>query len=398
MNKIISILLGIIILFSVSYTSVLAEEATPSAQGLIQQLQQQVEQLQAQIKALTTQIESLQQAKGEIKETAKEIKGTLKLLGQLREGMTGEDVKLLQEILATDPDIYPEGLVTGYFGNLTKNAVKKFQKIAGLEQVGAVGPKTLSKINELLTEGAGKSGKVPPGLLIAPGIRKKVDLELLKPLPGQKLPPGIAKKLGGEMPGQDITPPVISEVTVTNITETSAKIAWVTNEKSNSKVWYDKVTPLVVTDTTPVVSSTDLVLNHEVTLSGLTSNTVYYYIVSSTDKADNNEISVQGTFSTDITPPVISEVTAKDITSASAKITWLTDEKSNSKVWYDKVTPLVITDSTPVASSSDLLLNHEINLTSLTQNTNYYYIVNSTDETGNDAKSTEKTFITLSQE
>jgi hypothetical protein len=120
--------------------------------------------------------------------------------------------------------------------------------------------------------------------------------------------------------------------------------------------------------------------------------------VSSTDKADNNEISVQETFSTDITPPVISEVTAEDITSASAKITWLTNEKSDSKVWYDKTTPLIVTDTTPVASSTDLLLNHEINLTSLTQNTNYYYIVSSTDEAGNNAKSTEKTFTALSQE
>ncbi|MFH0859479.1 MAG: peptidoglycan-binding protein [Patescibacteria group bacterium] len=251
-------------------------------------------------------MESLQQARREVKAVAEEIKETLKLLRQLREGMTGEDVKLLQEILATDPDIYPEGLVTGYFGNLTKNAVKRFQKIAGLEQVGNVGPKTVAKINELLTEGAGKSGKVPPGLLIAPGIRKKVDLELLKPLPGQKLPPGIAKKLGEEILGQDITPPVVSGVTVTNITETSAKITWVTNEESDSRVWYDKITPLVVTDTTPVVSSTDSVLNHEITLSSLTSNTTYYFIVSSTDKADNNEISEEGTFTT------LSEVSIKE--------------------------------------------------------------------------------------
>ena len=298
MNKIIGILLSAAILVSVLCIPVLAEETNSSVQELLQQLQQQVEQLRAQIQVLQQQVQSLQQAKEEIKVAAEEIKGTLKLLRQLQEGMTGEDVKLLQEILATDPDIYPEGLVTGYFGSLTKNAVKRFQKIASLEQVGNVGPKTLAKINELLTEGAGKSGKVPPGLLIAPGIRKKVDIEILKPLPGQVLPPGIAKKIGGEMPGEDITPPVISEVQVINITETSVKITWLTNERSDSKVWYDKTTPLVVTDTTPVASSTDLVLNHEIALSGLTSNTIYYFIVSSTDKADNNDISEEGTFTT----------------------------------------------------------------------------------------------------
>ena len=71
--------------------------------------------------------------------------------------MTGDDVETLQQILATDPDIYFEGLVTGYFGQLTKNAVKRFQKATGIEQVGQVGPKTLSKLNDLLKEGAGNS-------------------------------------------------------------------------------------------------------------------------------------------------------------------------------------------------------------------------------------------------
>ena len=387
MSKIIITLFSVIVLLGVSYAPVLAEETT-TTQTLIQQLQQQIEQLQTQIKAL-------QQTKGEIKETISGIKGTLKLLGQLREGMTSEDVKLLQEILATDPDIYPEGFITGYFGSLTKNAVKRFQKIAGFEQVGNVGPKTLSKLNELLAEGAGNSGKVPPGLLIAPGIRKKVDLELLKPLPGQKLPPGIAKKLDGVLPGQDITPPVISEVKAVNITETSAKITWITNEKSDSKVWYDKTTPLVVTDTTPASNSTDLVLNHEILLSGLTTDTTYYFIASSTDKANNNEISAQGLFSTDITPPVISEVKAVNITETSAKITWITNEKSDSKVWYDKTTPLVVTDMTPASNSSDLVLSHEILLSGLTADTAYYFKSGSVDEAKNSSTSAENSFTTL---
>jgi len=291
MNKIIIALFGAIVLSSVLYAPVFAEETITTVQTLIQQLQQQIEQLQTQIKAL-------QQTKGEIKETISGIKGTLKLLGQLREGMTSEDVKLLQEILATDPDIYPEGFITGYFGSLTKNAVKRFQKIAGFEQVGNVGPKTLSKLNELLAEGAGNSGKVPPGLLIAPGIRKKVDLELLKPLPGQKLPPGIAKKLDGVLPGQDITPPVISEVKAVNITETSAKITWITNEKSDSKVWYDKTTPLVVTDMTPASNSSDLVLSHEILLSGLTADTAYYFKSGSVDEAKNSSTSAENSFTT----------------------------------------------------------------------------------------------------
>ena len=123
---------------------------------------------------MNIQAEALRQAKGEVKETAKEVKGTLQILKQLKPGMTSEEVKQLQELLSTDPEIYPEGFVTGYFGRLTEKAVKRFQKKICLEEVGAVGPKTLSKINELLTEGAGNSGKIPKGLLIAPGIQKKL--------------------------------------------------------------------------------------------------------------------------------------------------------------------------------------------------------------------------------
>ncbi len=307
MKKIIVILLGISILFGLLSVPVLAEEInTSSAQELIQRLQQQLEQLRVQIETLMAELESLKQVGLEIKEEEKEIKVTLKLIRQLREGVTGEDVELLQEILATDSDVYPEGLVTGYFGPLTRNAVKRFQKIAGIEQVGVVGPKTLARINELLEEGAGESGKVPPGLLIAQGIRKKLGFTP-QTLPGQKFPPGIAKKLDEETPSEDITPPVISEVTVTDITVTSAKITWFTNEEVDSKVWYDTATPLLVTDLTPIESSPDMVLDHEITLSNLIPDTTYYYLVNSTDEADNNEISIERTFDT-----LLEELTEKE--------------------------------------------------------------------------------------
>lgn len=60
----------------------------------------------------------------------------------LRKGMVNSQVTKLQQILARDPSIYPEGLVTGYFGTATERAVKRFQKKYGIEQVGYVGPRT----------------------------------------------------------------------------------------------------------------------------------------------------------------------------------------------------------------------------------------------------------------
>lgn len=64
-------------------------------------------------------------------------------------GMQGNDVKSLQEFLARDQKIYPEGLITGYFGSKTQEAVKRWQKKYGVDAIGIVGPKTIAKIKEI---------------------------------------------------------------------------------------------------------------------------------------------------------------------------------------------------------------------------------------------------------
>lgn len=87
------------------------------------------------------------------------------LKSELQYGMAGTDVALLQEYLAGDRKIYPEAIITGYFGSLTKNAVQRFQNNACIEPTGSVGPKTLNKINALLAEGADNSNELPPSLL-----------------------------------------------------------------------------------------------------------------------------------------------------------------------------------------------------------------------------------------
>ena len=76
----------------------------------------------------------------------------------LKKGMQNNDVKKLQEFLATDPSIYPEGLTTGYFGELTEKAVQRFQTkhnivSSGTPQTtgyGLVGPKTRAKLLSVL--------------------------------------------------------------------------------------------------------------------------------------------------------------------------------------------------------------------------------------------------------
>ena len=64
-------------------------------------------------------------------------------------GQRNEKIKTLQQMLSEDPTIYPAKLITGYFGNLTREAVKRFQAKHGIEPLGIVGPKTRAKLNEL---------------------------------------------------------------------------------------------------------------------------------------------------------------------------------------------------------------------------------------------------------
>lgn len=82
-------------------------------------------------------------------------------LEDLALGVQNGDVRKLQELLAQDPSIYPEGLVTGYFGSLTQAAVKRFQTKYGLPPSGRVGPLTRAKLNEIF-------GKEKPGVPSAP--------------------------------------------------------------------------------------------------------------------------------------------------------------------------------------------------------------------------------------
>ena len=69
-------------------------------------------------------------------------------------GMTNGDIRRLQELLATMPDIYPDGRVTGYFGPLTKEAVGKFQLKYNIvdennSAFGYVGSTTRAKLKEV---------------------------------------------------------------------------------------------------------------------------------------------------------------------------------------------------------------------------------------------------------
>jgi len=90
------------------------------------------------------------------KEKEFEFKNDLKLSSK------GEEVRKLQECLAKDPEIYPEGEITGFFGNSTKKAVINFQEKykeeilepwGFKEGTGIVSKTTRQKLNEICFPG-----------------------------------------------------------------------------------------------------------------------------------------------------------------------------------------------------------------------------------------------------
>jgi len=138
----------------------------------------------------------------------------------------------------------------------------------------------------------------------------------------------------------DETAPVIEgSVLVPVKTETSVTIEWTTDEESDSQVRYGIFSSAWTGYPQPHIIQTAPIKNHSVTISGLTSGTLYYFMVGSTDDDGNGPtLSSEGDFQTletPLEPPTITsqpQVMEKDDTSAT--IQWLTQEPSNSQVRF----------------------------------------------------------------
>ncbi len=178
------------------------------------------------------------------------------LYRQLELGMSGPDVSSLQAFLAKDVTIYPQGLVTGYFGLFTKAAVSNFQARNGISVVGRVGPITMAAINL-------------------------------------------------QMNG-DLSAPMISTLNVST-TNNSATFNWYTTETASAAVYYS-ILPINMLEAdashgvtifgTKVVANSDLNASHSVYITGLQSDTVYNYVLYVRDGSGNETITLSRTFRT----------------------------------------------------------------------------------------------------
>ena len=74
------------------------------------------------------QAQEVTDPRGATKSTEGKIVPSGYCFGILSQGARGPQVEDLQNILKSDPAIYPEGLTTGYYGPLTKRAVDKLNR------------------------------------------------------------------------------------------------------------------------------------------------------------------------------------------------------------------------------------------------------------------------------
>lgn len=136
------------------------------------------------------------------------------------------------------------------------------------------------------------------------------------------------------VPTPDTTPPVISNVTATDITSSSAKITWDTDEPADSLVKYGTES----WNYTYNVSDSTYVTSHAIDLTGLSANTTYYYVANSTDEAGNSNESSEHSFTTE-KAPAKPEMHIGDIIMSSDSIgrgPW---------TWYKAIATVPILDS-----------------------------------------------------
>jgi hypothetical protein len=99
--------------------------------------------------------------------------------------------------------------------------------------------------------------------------------------------------LGGG-PGGDETPPVVSDISAVDITNTGATITWNTNEPATSRVQYG-ATAIYGNST---LEDSNLVTGHSVNITDLIPGIEYHYRVISKDSSSNEKISIDYTFKT----------------------------------------------------------------------------------------------------
>lgn len=197
--------------------------------------------------------------------------------------------------------------------------------------------------------------------------------------------------------------PSISNVVITDITDTSARIDIDSDEMVQGYVEYGTTEQYGVS--TPLTS--EFSTSPSFALENLAPETLYHYRVVIMDSAGNVAITGDETFTT-LTPPEqapitnattttstsplleISNTKTASISTSTARITWQTNKDSDSQVEYGTTTAYGSFSSVGTTAST-----HAISLFSLTPGTKYYYRAISKNASNETAYSPMGQFTTL---
>ncbi len=116
-------------------TRVLSAVILTTVLGTVVASAQNAAELQKQLQDVLQQINSLRGQLTTI-DGPKTMGSCATLARTLRKGSRGNDVRSLQSFLSSDPNIYPEGAITGTFGPATERAVQRFQERNGIVAYG----------------------------------------------------------------------------------------------------------------------------------------------------------------------------------------------------------------------------------------------------------------------
>ena len=168
----------------------------------------------------------------------------------------------------------------------------------------------------------------------------------------------------------------VTKVAGNEIKSTSAVITWSTADFADTKIDYGTIAPDQDGAYGLSKSKDEKVLDHNIYLGNLTPSTTYYFRTTSVNLA--GETTTSDSQFTTTSGPVITNVSSNTITDTGVTITWTTDLPSDSYVVYS---PDSTFEKTKRFGTADIVTEHTVTLTGLNSEINYYYKVESTDET-----------------
>ncbi|HTV31160.1 MAG TPA: Ig-like domain-containing protein [Xanthobacteraceae bacterium] len=371
-----SVLVSPTLVVAATIQSATTTSQTTGTASLVQSLYARLQQMEAQLTVLETATSSVAVVGTATSTTAPSI-----FTRNLSLYATGSDVLALQQFLNTHGFLVATtgagspGEETSLFGLATYKALVKFQAANGLPATGYFGPETRAFFADLpsanMSDASNSAG--PTQVTSSPSATSSPPINATTPT---GTAPGYGGGGGPEAPSISLAAPssgaavggaaVALTATVSdnvNITNVSFEVDGVTVGSTSSSPYTVSWNSKSLADGTH-------------TLSAIVTNSVG-------QQATANE-----TITTDNTSPVISSIATSTQTGSTAIFTWTTNEPATSQILYGTTTSYGST----TALNSTLSTSHSVELTGLSSATTYHLQIQSADEVGNLATTSDLTF------